>query len=111
MADPAAQEYPPEVEEDLALLRRLRGSIEGHLSGLDTDYAARLAAFRRLRDAGVRQEPIAEAAGVGPSAGGGARHEARRKERLASMTQEEQAAARAQQERARRRRTRPARPA
>ena len=105
MADDAPP-YPPEVEEDLALLRRLRESIAGHLAGLDADYAARLAAFGRLRDAGVRQEPIAEAAGVGPSAVGVALHEARRKARLAEMTPEEQAAERAQQARSRKRKTR-----
>lgn len=107
MSDSAAP-YPPEVEEDLELLRRLRQSITDHLAGLDADYAARLAAFGRLRDAGVRQEPIAEAAGVGPSAVGVALHEARRKARLAAMTPEEQAAERARQAKARRRKRRAA---
>lgn len=100
-----AVELPPEgeteearaaaVEADLALLRELRVSIEEHERGAADGYAARLAAYKRLRGRGVKQEPIAEAAGVGPSAVGVALHDARRKERWAAMTDEEREAERA----------------
>jgi hypothetical protein len=94
-AAPSPEEKAAAVEADLALLRALRSSIDLHEDALASDYAARLAAYQRLRALGVKQEPIAEAAGVGPSAVGFALHDARRKERLAAMTAEERAAERA----------------
>lgn len=101
-----ADGYPAEVEADLDFLRRNRAEITRHEEALPRLYAERLAAYQRLRAAGVKQEPIAEAAGVGPSAVGVALHDARRKARLAAMTPEEQAADRARQAKARKRKGR-----